>query len=41
MIEYVTEQDAEFASLPQKFEGEYSNVAGAIGLSEAINYINR
>lgn len=41
MIEYVTEQDAEFASLPQKFEGGTQNVAGAIGLSEAINYINK
>lgn len=41
MIEYVTEQDAEFAPLPQKFEGGTQNVAGAIGLGEAINYINR
>lgn len=41
MIEYVTEQDAEFAQLPQKFEGGTQNVAGAIGLSEAINYINK
>ncbi|SCN23313.1 putative cysteine desulfurase [Clostridium sp. N3C] len=41
MIEYVTEQESEFAPLPQKFEGGTQNVAGAIGLSEAINYINK
>jgi cysteine desulfurase/selenocysteine lyase len=41
MIEYVTEQEAEFAQLPQKFEGGTQNVAGAVGLSEAIKYINK
>ncbi len=39
MIEYVTEQSATFAPLPQKFEGGTQNVGGAVGLSAAIRYI--
>lgn len=41
MIEYVTEQDATFAELPFKFEAGTQNVEGAIGLSAAIDYINK
>ena len=40
MIEYVYEQDTTFAVLPSKFEAGTQNVGGAIGLVEAINYIN-
>lgn len=39
MIEYVWEQEASFAPLPNKFEGGTQNVGGAVGLSEAIKYI--
>ena len=41
MIEYVSEQEATFAPLPEKFEAGTPNVGGAIGLCEAIKYINR
>jgi cysteine desulfurase/selenocysteine lyase len=41
MIEYVTEQDATYAQLPHKFEAGTQNVEGAVGLMEAINYINK
>lgn len=40
MIEYVSEQTARFAHLPQKFEAGTQNVEGAAGLSAAIRYIN-
>lgn len=40
MIEYVFEQSATFAPVPQKFEGGTQNVEGAVGLSAAIDYIN-
>lgn len=40
MIETVTEQSATFAPLPEKFEGGTPNVAGAIGLRYAIEYLN-
>ena len=41
MIEYVHEQDATFAPLPEKFEAGTQNVAGAIGLASAIKYIQK
>ncbi|MDP4088636.1 MAG: cysteine desulfurase [Bacillota bacterium] len=40
MIEYVWEQEAEFAQLPYKFEGGTQNVGGALGLMEAIKYLD-
>lgn len=40
MIEYVSEQDATFAPLPQKFEAGTQNVGGAVGLAAAISYLN-
>lgn len=40
MIEYVQEQSASFAPLPQKFEAGTLNVGGAVGLSAAIDYLN-
>ncbi len=39
MIEYVYEQDATFAPLPNKFEAGTQNVEGVIGLGAAIDYI--
>jgi cysteine desulfurase/selenocysteine lyase len=41
MIDFVSEQEADFAPLPQKFEAGTPNVGGAIGLMEAIAYIKR
>ncbi|KRQ86353.1 putative cysteine desulfurase [Caloramator mitchellensis] len=41
MIEYVTEQDATFAELPYKFEAGTQNVDGAMGLSAAMDYLNK
>jgi cysteine desulfurase/selenocysteine lyase len=41
MIEYVSEQDATFAPLPQKFEAGTPNVGGAVGLAAAIDYIKK
>lgn len=41
MIEYVYEQDATFAPLPQKFEAGTQNVGGALGIAEAARYINK
>lgn len=41
MIEYVYEQDATFAELPQKFEAGTPNVGGAVGLAEAIRYLQK
>lgn len=41
MIEYVSEQEAAFAPLPQKFEAGTVNAGGAAGLAEAIRYINK
>lgn len=40
MIEYVGEQDTTFAPLPLRFEAGTPNVGGAVGLMEAIRYIN-
>ena len=39
MIEYVHEQDATFAPLPQKFEAGTQNVGGAVGLEAAVRYL--
>lgn len=39
MIEYVYEQDATFAPVPTRFEAGTQNIAGAVGLASAINYI--
>ncbi|MCI1965645.1 MAG: cysteine desulfurase [Oscillospiraceae bacterium] len=41
MIEYVSEQNATFAPLPQKFEAGTQNVGGAVGLSAAIDYMKK
>ncbi len=41
MIDYVGEQEATYAPLPQKFEAGTPNVEGAIGLMEAIKYIRQ
>ena len=41
MIETVSEQDATFAPLPEKFEAGTPNVSGAIALKAAIEYINQ
>ena len=40
MIEYVYEQDATYAPLPEKFEAGTQNAEAVIGLGSAINYIN-
>ena len=40
MIEYVEEQSATFAPLPQKFEAGTLDVGGAVGLAAAIDYLN-
>ena len=39
MIEYVREQEASFAPIPQKFEAGTQNVGGAVGLCAAIDYL--
>ena len=41
MIEYVHEQSATFAPLPQKFEAGTQNVGGAVGLEAAIQYLQK
>lgn len=41
MIEYVSEEEATFAELPQKFEAGTPNVGGAIGLMEGMKYIKK
>lgn len=41
MIEYVWEQETTFAEVPQKFEAGTQNVGGAVGLTAAIEYINK
>lgn len=40
MIEFVTEQDTTFASLPNKFEGGTQNVGGVVSLKAGIDYLN-
>lgn len=39
MIEHVSFEDVTFAEIPNKFEAGTPNIAGAIGLHAAINYI--
>ncbi|AUT05357.1 Cysteine desulfurase [Streptococcus parauberis] len=39
MIDFVLEQDASWKELPWKFEAGTPNIAGAIGLSAAIDYL--
>lgn len=39
MIEFVIEQESTFAPLPNKFEGGTNNVAGAVGLKAAIEFL--
>ena len=41
MIEYVTREDATYADLPHKFEAGTVNAGGAVGLAEAIRYLER
>ena len=41
MIEYVYEQNTKFAPLPNKFEAGTQNVEGVVGLSAAIDYIEK
>lgn len=41
MIDTVTFEKTTFAGLPNKFEAGTPNIAGAIGLAAAINYISR
>jgi cysteine desulfurase/selenocysteine lyase len=40
MISYVDRDTATWAELPQKFEGGTPNIAGAIGLGAAIDYLS-
>lgn len=40
MIKHVSLKDAEFANTPQKFEAGTQNISEAIGLSEAIKYLD-
>lgn len=40
MIERVQEQESSWATLPHKFEAGTPNIAGAIGLAAAIDYLN-
>lgn len=39
MIEYVYEQNATFAELPNKFEAGTQNAGGVVGLGSAVDYI--
>ena len=39
MINYVTFEATEYAAIPQKFEAGTPNIAGAIGLGAAIDYL--
>lgn len=41
MISSVSFENTTFADLPNKFEAGTPNIAGAIGLAEALNYINK
>lgn len=40
MVEWVTEQEASYAPLPQRLEGGTPNVAGVVGLAAAAGYID-
>lgn len=39
MVEWVTEQEASYAPLPQRLEGGTPNVAGAVGMAAAARYM--
>lgn len=41
MIEYVSEQSASFADIPERFEAGTQNVAGAVGLMAAIEWLGK
>ncbi len=41
MIEQVTFEKSTYAPIPYKFEAGTPNIAGAIGLGQAIDYVNR
>ena len=41
MIEYVTEQDATFAPIPQCFEAGTPNIEGVVGFGEAITFMEQ
>ncbi len=41
MIELVEEQESTWAALPHKFEAGTPNIAGAVGLGVAIDYLNK
>ena len=41
MIEYVTRDDATYAEVPHKFEAGTVNAGGAVGLHEAIHFMER
>ncbi|WP_320128279.1 SufS family cysteine desulfurase [uncultured Sphaerochaeta sp.] len=41
MIEYVQEQESSFAPIPQRFEAGTPDVAAAVGLQAAIEYIKK
>jgi cysteine desulfurase/selenocysteine lyase len=40
MIEFVQENESTWAAIPNKFEAGTPNISGAIGLGEAIDYLN-
>jgi cysteine desulfurase/selenocysteine lyase len=40
MIESVTMESATWAEVPRKFEAGVPNMAGAVGLGAAVNYLN-
>lgn len=41
MIEYVQEEKSTFAPIPERFEAGTQNVEGVVGLSAAIDYLNK
>ncbi len=41
MIEYVYEENATFAALPERFEAGTQNVGAIVGLSKAIDYLEK
>lgn len=40
MIDFVHQQDSTWAQLPYKFEAGTQNIAGAVGLGTAVDYLN-
>lgn len=41
MIEYVTRESATYAEVPEKFEAGTVNATGAVGLAEAVRYLQK